>query len=424
MMNFYEINSAAQILILVFNQLTILFLTVGIVFLYKRKSKRWMQAVICLILLLNMTLYVIMQLDNHLVRANRNVQFQMPYIIPLLLMTLSLAFNIWVLLSETKNRKTLSHRSIKESFDNLPTGVCYFNGAGLPVLCNQAMYRFSFAVCGRDIQYITDLESLLADDFTSPTGAEKEGSVFISFDGNAWQLEKRFITREKGDVYTQYVAADVTDLHRNQEELMQENEQLRKVQEELKKLSANVVTVTREEEILNTKMRVHDKMGRCLIEAQKYLQEDREGSIPDSVAYSWRRAVAMVKYGNDIPNEDMLSQIRKACESMKLTLVQNGNLPQQEQVAYIFACAIRECVTNAVRYAGADALYATFTENENESMLAVTNSGIQPESEIVEGGGLSTLRRRVERAGGSMHIQSKPYYKLNVTIPKEKEGVL
>ena len=286
------------------------------------------------------------------------------------------------------------------------------------------MHRFSFAVCGKDVQYITDLENCLAKDFISSAGVCKDGNVFILPDKKAWKIEKRSIADEKGNIYTQYVATDVTDLNRNREELMKENEQLRKVRAELKKLSANVVAVTREEEILNTKMRVHDEMGRCLIEAQKYLQEDHEESIPDSVALSWKRAVSMVKYNNDIPNEDMLSQIRKACESMRLAFVQNGNLPKQEKVAYIFTCAIRECVTNAVRYAKANNLYATFAENENEFTVTVTNDGIKPEKEIVEGGGLSTLRRRVERTGGFMRIDSKPQFVLTVSVPKEKEGII
>ena len=286
------------------------------------------------------------------------------------------------------------------------------------------MHRFSFAVCGKDVQYITDLENDLAKDFISSAGVSKDGNVFILPDRKAWKIEKRSIADEKGNIYTQYVATDVTDLNRNREELMKENEQLRKVRAELKKLSANVVEVTREEEILNTKMRVHDEMGRCLIEAQKYLQEDREDSIPDSVALLWKRAVSMVKYNNDIPNEDMLSQIRKACESMRLAFIQNGNLPKQEKVAYIFTCAIRECVTNAVRYAKANNLYATFAENENEFTVTVTNDGIKPEKEIVEGGGLSTLRRRVERIGGFMRIDSKPQFVLTVTVPKEKEGII
>ena len=47
-----------------------------------------------------------------------------------------------------------------------------------------------------------------------------------------------------------------------------------------------------------------------------------------------------------------------------------------------------------------------------------------PERQIVEGGGLSTLRRRIERAGGRMVVQSFPKFQLTVTVPKGKEGVL
>ena len=85
---------------------------------------------------------------------------------------------------------------------------------------------------------------------------------------------------------------------------------------------------------------------------------------------------------------------------------------------------MRECVTNAVRYAGASELYADFTETETDATVVVYNDGKQPEGDIVEGGGLSTLRRRVERAGGTMTVQSRPIFKLTVTVPKGKEGVL
>lgn len=424
MMDFYEADTILQIFLLIFSQFTVILLASGIIFLHNRKAKLFKQAALFIIFLINLVLYVLMQLGNRLVSPDRNIRLDIPYIWLAAAVSISVAILMSVILNETRNRKTISHRSIKESFDNLPSGVCYFNEAGLPVLCNRAMHRFSFAVCGKDVQYITDLESCLSEDFISYTGAYKDGNVFILPDKKAWKIEKRSIADEKGNIYTQYVATDVTDLNRNREELMKENEQLRKVRAELKKLSANVVAVTREEEILNTKMRVHDEMGRCLIEAQKYLQEDHEESIPDSVALSWKRAVSMVKYNNDIPNEDMLSQIRKACESMKLAFIQNGNLPNQEKVAYIFTCAIRECVTNAVRYAKADNLYATFSENENEFTVTVTNDGIKPEKEIVEGGGLSTLRRRVERIGGFMKIYSKPQFVLTVTIPKGKEGII
>ena len=54
----------------------------------------------------------------------------------------------------------------------------------------------------------------------------------------------------------------------------------------------------------------------------------------------------------------------------------------------------------------------------------VTNNGKIPEGDIVEGGGLSTLRRRVERAGGTMRVDARPSFRLTVTVPKEREGIL
>jgi signal transduction histidine kinase len=132
----------------------------------------------------------------------------------------------------------------------------------------------------------------------------------------------------------------------------------------------------------------------------------------------------MLKYNNEINDDDMLSQIRQTCESVRLGFKQTGTLPKEEAAAYILTCAVRECVTNAVRYADASELYADFTETETYATVVVYNDGKQPEGEIVEGGGLSTLRRRVERAGGSMTVQSRPRFQLTVTVPKGKEGVL
>ena len=421
---FYQASAAWQTVLLIISQLAVLSLAAGSVVLFKRKCKLTKQFGMGAVFMLNAVLYIVMQLDSRLTVASRALHLHIPYGVLLAVTLLSLVYGAFAVLGETGHRRTISHSSIKEAFDNLPTAVCFFNEVGLPVLCNYAMHRFSFAVCGKDVQFITDLESFLSDDFAPVAEVRKDGKVFILDNGSAWQLEKRVFTHESGECYTQYIAADVTDLHKNRVELTKENEQLRKVQAELKRLSANVVAVTREEEILNTKMRVHDEMGKCLMAAQKYLKEDCTESIPDSLAAAWQRAVSMLKHSNDTPDEDMLLQIRKTCEYVKLAFIQTGTLPKQERAAYLLTCAVRECVTNAVRYAEGTELYAVFSETESEATVTVTNNGKVPERQIVEGGGLSTLRRRVERSGGTMTVQSFPEFKLTVTVPKEQEGVL
>lgn len=421
---FYIIDSIWQIALLIISLLTEITFATGIVLLFKRKCRLSKQLSVAAVYLLNTVLYVLMQLNSRITGAEQGLHLHVPYVVLLLVTVLSLSFGIWVLLAETRNRKTINHSSIMEAFNNLPTGVCFFNEPGLVVLCNLAMQRFSFAVCGKDVQFITDLETCLADDFI-PTGeARKDGKVFVLDNGKAWQLEKRIFTDESGESYTQYTATDVTDLHENRVQLQKENAQLRYVQEELQRLSANIVAATREEEILNTKMRVHDEMGKCLMAAQKYLKEKCSENIPDSLAIAWQRAVSMLKYSNDTQEEDMMLQIRKTCEYMKISFLQKGELPKQERIAYLLTCAVRECVTNAVRYAEATELYVVFSETEVEASVTISNNGKIPEGEIVEGGGLSTLRRRIERTGGTMTVQSQPNFKLTVVVTKEKEGVL
>ena len=421
---FYQASSVMQSILLVLSQLSIILLATGLILLFKRKSKIIKLSTLGVLFVLNVVLYVIMQLDSRITDEGQGLHFHVPYIVLLFVILAFLGINAWILLSETKNRKSINNTSIKEAFDNLPTGVCFFNESGLPVLCNLAMYRFSFAVCGKDVQFITDIENCFSNDFVPENDVKKEGKVFTLKDGVSWRLEKRTFAHKDGSIYTQYIATDVSEIEKSRVELQSETEHLRNVQAELKKLSANVVAVTREEEILNTKMRVHDEMGKCLVEARKLLSDDKDENIPASVVNSWQRAVSMIKYTNETDDEDMLSQICKTCKSVGLEFVQNGNLPKEETAAYILTCAIRECVTNAVRYAKASELYATFSEDDTKATVTVTNNGKKPENEIIEGGGLSTLRRRVERSGGTMKIDSFPKFKLTVTTPKKKEGLL
>ena len=52
----------------------------------------------------------------------------------------------------------------------------------------------------------------------------------------------------------------------------------------------------------------------------------------------------------------------------------------------------------------------------------ITNNGTPPAGEIKEGGGLSSLRRRIRSAGGTMAIQSLPAFALTVTLPEPGGG--
>ena len=243
MKHFCQVGAVWQGILLVLSLITVITLTGCCVLSFRHRYNTKTHFGTGTVLLLNAALYVLMQVDSSITGAEHILH--LPYVLAFAATVVSLTLSVRSILRETKNRKTINNTSIKESFDNLPTGVCFFNEAGLPALCNRAMHRFSFAVSGKDVQFITDLGDLLNEDFEPIDGVVKDGKVFTVSDGRAWQLEKRTVTDETGGIYTQFVALDVTDLQRNRVELTEENNQLRHTQTELKRLSANVVAVTR-----------------------------------------------------------------------------------------------------------------------------------------------------------------------------------
>lgn len=90
--------------------------------------------------------------------------------------------------------------------------------------------------------------------------------------------------------------------------------------------------------------------------------------------------------------------------------------------AELYALILRECTSNAVRHAGATELYADSEHRPQAWHLCITNNGTPPKAEIKEGGGLSSLRRRIEKAGGTVTVHSLPVFVLEVTLP-DKESI-
>lgn len=63
----------------------------------------------------------------------------------------------------------------------------------------------------------------------------------------------------------------------------------------------------------------------------------------------------------------------------------------------LFVLISEEAMTNAVKHAGATDVYITVNQNKTLLSANYTNNGLNPLDDIVEGGGLKELRRRIEK---------------------------
>lgn len=315
-----------------------------------------------------------------------------------------------------RSRRTFRN-AVKVSLDNLPSGICFFRKNGLPVLCNRQMHKLVFLISGRDLQMLSDLTDALTAPKTE-NGVRRDGDFYLLPDGTVWHFLRKDIAAD-GNAYIEYIASDVTELHRKREQLQEITAEHDKMVRNMKQIVDNVTAITREEEILTMKMHIHNQTGWCLQQLRQFTLHGCPPCEKDSLSEALRKTAAALQgeIGQD-DAVDSLAELVRVAAGLGVAVDIRGLLPEDAQTMRLAVAAIRECITNTLRHADGKSVTAEFSQNG--SVLRITNSGKPPEKEIVEGGGLANLRRQIENTGGIMTVQSLPVFSLEI---KYDQGV-
>ena len=119
-------------------------------------------------------------------------------------------------------------------------------------------------------------------------------------------------------------------------------------------------------------------------------------------------------------NEDPMASLRQAAEAVDIRLVFDGEIPGDSEARKIIGMAVHECLTNAVKHARAHTLTVRIRRTGNTQTVTLTNDGLAPTEPIREKGGLSSLRAYLEQHGAMMELESKPAFRLLITIDQEE----
>lgn len=312
---------------------------------------------------------------------------------------------------------------IKESFDNLPIAVCFFDRHGLVRLINRRMLEISSMLLGTEFQTLSELRTALSFPPNSEINVVDESSLVFRFPNGAFlHFEEKEIIGKSGEHYTQVTAADVSQLVLRQRELREENRRLENANRRVKQLYDNMAEIVREEEILSMKMRVHDDIGHSILSARKALLTDESiDSIKDNASV-WEKSIELLYHSNNMPDDfDDIGYAEERAAALGVAIVRNGEFPESKVLRRLIAFAIRESVTNCVRHAGGTTVFVKVKKESEFFSARITNDGSAPQAEITEGGGLSSLRKRIEKSGGKMLVQSLPFFELSILLLIEGE---
>ena len=314
---------------------------------------------------------------------------------------------LFVRLIRHRKRDMLTPRSLKESLDTLPDGVCFFERDGQPLLVNTQMNKISSELFGSEIlngeQFWNDLRNNFPE-------------IVETKDGRIWDFRRKDLKIRKSIVY-ELIACDVTEQYHLHQELEKQNQSLGEINERLRLYGQEVDRITREQEILTAKTRLHDDVGRPLLAFRSYLAQPKEKRDRDGLLHLWYFNIAALR--NEVSStekRDHWALLQKAADALDVKILLDGEIPKEENAERIIIMAIHECLTNTVKHAEGNELYVNIFNSDTAIMAEIMNNGKTPTHTVIESGGLLNLRHAVERAGGIMEIKSTSRFVLQVTL--------
>ena len=140
--------------------------------------------------------------------------------------------------------------------------------------------------------------------------------------GETWSFARVRLELNGRTVY-QITGTNITEEARLQRNLEEDNLRLQAMNRRLRQYGQEAQEVTREKEILRAKTRVHDEIGRALLQTRQFLS----GTLgdADSVCAAWRQNVRLLlgKYAGE-QRADAFEQLAQAAQAIGVTIERRG----------------------------------------------------------------------------------------------------
>ena len=312
----------------------------------------------------------------------------------------------------------ISSVSVKEAIDTLHTGLLFFRPKGEILLCNRQMDELARQLDGHPPQNGKSFQRLL-ERGPLHSGCVRETlgkqQVFRLPDASVWSISTHELPKGRQN-FVLLTADDVTERWDAMELLTRQNRALEKRGQELRHTIEHLQAICEAEEIARSKGRVHDLLGQRISLLLRALRDDQK--LDNARLMEFVRSLPAAFLEEQAPSPARrLELLQETFQGMEVSVEIRGELPENRGVSDSFAEIAVECVTNAVRHGYATRVQFYFFQNDCWRMT-VTDNGIPPAEPIREGGGISGMRRRIGRLGGTVRLYTVPRFRIEISVPK------
>ena len=292
--------------------------------------------------------------------------------------------------------------SVKDSIDTLHAGLCYWEDGGRIILSNKKMDEICLALSGEMLlngeQFFKCIES---ECMPMPDGTRKY------FFHNLVEFEDKQIH--------ELVAADVTELYKKNELLEQETISLQKMNESLRRYNQNIEETVRKQEILDTKIYIHDEMNRLMLVTTANSETPMSEEDFKEILTLWRNNAILLGGESEKANVNTdISEVNQLAELLGIQLIWQGESPEimPNSIRKVFIMVAREAIANAVKHAEAKNITIEMQKNDVKWYIKILNDGKLPSGKITFGGGLSNIKRMVEEKRGRFRVEVNEHFNM------------
>ena len=337
---------------------------------------------------------------------------------------------LWVTaLVHRSEKKHLTKTSLKYGLDTLPVGLLFYWSGGVVKLVNSKMDEISHVLFGEGIyngKRFWELIKEKAINELSGTKDDKDECMLRLNDGKVYSF-KNSVRYFEGHELWELTAYDVSREQLLNEELKIKRVKANEIKNRLRSLNADIEKLTAEKEILETKRKVHDDLGKTLIMSRRYLITGDE-ELGKEILKLWKLNTMLLK-GEESEEEAFLySGVLHDIRKSGLEVNVSGTLPLDKDTKEVVIAALRTCATNTLRHGNGTVMNVNVSDVKVKTLrslkekdyikVEISNNGSLPVGGFTEGGGLTNLRRSVERINGLMNIETFNVFTVVLKFPK------
>lgn len=313
-------------------------------------------------------------------------------------------------------KEQLGENSVKESVDNLPDGICFSKLDGTPLLVNRQMQEISYQVFGKklvnDLLCARDIE---ANRIRPRTKILQREPLIIASNSKVWQIKiiHHGLVKET-------LAYDITLEWALYEEIEKMTRANQRMNAELKAYQEKIGEYTRQKEILQAKIKIHDRLGQALVYFRRYLEKsDKTPEDRRRLETLWRECLILFDEEDEAPKATSAwDKFISTAKAIGVDVMVEGDVPASEEDQALLVDLVHEALNNAIRHGHAKKIWITLKDRGPTFTCTIKNDGNLPTGPVEEKGGLKNMRQRLAYYDGTLAVRRESLFQLDLSWSK------